>query len=192
MRTVGWQSSRPFCVLEPRSGQRTQQGTRTEVSEVTFRRSKLIFVESLRPGTNVPAVARRHRLSRQQLFGWRRESWALRDDSVMIPQPPLAQGKRAPKSAIGRPAFERTRAGFSVSATLCSAVNVGKHVRSRSGSVTRLSALAASSRHSSSPWRSVPSGTGHHHSAGAEIQVLVDPAGASATGPSAIPVGVAR
>ena len=33
-----------------------------------------IVVESLRPGANVSEVARRHGLSPQQLFGWRRDS----------------------------------------------------------------------------------------------------------------------
>ena len=33
-----------------------------------------IVVESLRPGANVSEVARRHGLSPQQLFGWRREA----------------------------------------------------------------------------------------------------------------------
>jgi transposase len=35
-----------------------------------------IVVESLKPGTNVSEVARRHGLSPQQLFGWRREARA--------------------------------------------------------------------------------------------------------------------
>jgi len=35
-----------------------------------------IVVESLRPGANVSEVARRHGLSPQQLFGWRREGRA--------------------------------------------------------------------------------------------------------------------
>jgi transposase len=35
-----------------------------------------IVVESLRPGANVSEVARRHGLSPQQLFGWRREARA--------------------------------------------------------------------------------------------------------------------
>lgn len=33
-----------------------------------------VVVESLRPGVNVSEVARRHGLSPQQLFGWRREA----------------------------------------------------------------------------------------------------------------------
>lgn len=36
-----------------------------------------IIVESLAPGANVSAIARRHAMSPQQLFGWRREARAL-------------------------------------------------------------------------------------------------------------------
>lgn len=36
-----------------------------------------IIVESLKPGANVSAIARRHGMSPQQLFGWRREARAL-------------------------------------------------------------------------------------------------------------------
>jgi transposase len=36
-----------------------------------------IIIESLRPGANVSEVARRHGLSPQQLFGWRREARAI-------------------------------------------------------------------------------------------------------------------
>lgn len=36
-----------------------------------------IVVESLVPGANVSAIARRHGMSPQQLFGWRREARAL-------------------------------------------------------------------------------------------------------------------
>jgi transposase len=36
-----------------------------------------IIVESLKPGANVSAIARRHGISPQQLFGWRREARAL-------------------------------------------------------------------------------------------------------------------
>src|SRR5260221_336141 len=41
-----------------------------------------IVVESLRPGANVSEVARRHGLSPQQLFGWRREARARISEPV--------------------------------------------------------------------------------------------------------------
>jgi len=41
-----------------------------------------IVVESLRPGANVSEVARRHGLSPQQLFGWRREAHARISEPV--------------------------------------------------------------------------------------------------------------
>src|SRR5215813_6349957 len=41
-----------------------------------------IVVESLRPGANVSEVARRHGLSPQQLFGWRREARARISEQV--------------------------------------------------------------------------------------------------------------
>src|SRR6266403_5192666 len=41
-----------------------------------------IVVESMRPGANVSEVARRHGLSPQQLFGWRREARARISEPV--------------------------------------------------------------------------------------------------------------
>jgi transposase len=41
-----------------------------------------IVLESLEPGANVSAVARRHGLSPQQLFGWRREARGLTGEGV--------------------------------------------------------------------------------------------------------------
>jgi transposase-like protein len=41
-----------------------------------------VVVESLRPGANVSEVARRHGLSPQQLFGWRREARARISEQV--------------------------------------------------------------------------------------------------------------
>ena len=41
-----------------------------------------IIVESLKPGANVSAIARRHGMSPQQLFGWRREARALFDEEA--------------------------------------------------------------------------------------------------------------
>lgn len=61
-----------------------------------------IIVESLLPGANVSAVARRHGLSPQQLFGWRREARELfsadsapttagaTDDGTTTPPPAFA------------------------------------------------------------------------------------------------------
>jgi transposase len=61
-----------------------------------------IIVESLKPGANVSEVARRHGLSPQQLFGWRREARALMAEDADAPEPEQA----APSAACrkrGRP-----------------------------------------------------------------------------------------
>ena len=55
-----------------------------------------IIVESLRPGANVSEVARRHGLSPQQLFGWRREVRALTAGQADASDPPaLERSSRA-------------------------------------------------------------------------------------------------
>ena len=57
-----------------------------------------IIVESLVPGANVSAVARRHGLSPQQLFGWRREARALFCDvtGMTAGQAPTETGQTRP------------------------------------------------------------------------------------------------
>lgn len=57
----------------------TGTGRRRQWSEEDKAR---IIIESLRPGANVSEVARRHRLSPQQLFGWRREARAIMAEEV--------------------------------------------------------------------------------------------------------------
>ena len=66
-----------------------------------------ILAASMRPGANVSEVARRHGLSPQQLFGWRREARARTSESAdTTPQEPVEQAKRAvshlaPEKALG-------------------------------------------------------------------------------------------
>jgi transposase len=67
-----------------------------------------IVVESLKPGANVSAVARRHGMSPQQLFGWRREARALLAEDAgaevgTAPAPgPPASRLQAPAAASKR------------------------------------------------------------------------------------------
>src|SRR5260221_11052473 len=65
-----------------------------------------IVVESLRPGANVSEVARRHGLSPQQLFGWRREARARepagRTGAPKGGEPRVPAGHRAPAGAVTR------------------------------------------------------------------------------------------
>jgi transposase len=64
-----------------------------------------IIVESLRPGVNVSEVARRHGLSPQQLFGWRREARAIMAEAAEG-TPERGQAAAAParvKSGRSRP-----------------------------------------------------------------------------------------
>src|SRR5258706_12754904 len=57
-----------------------------------------IVVESLRPGANVAEVARRHGLSPQQLFGWRRKARA----GISEPGDDAdARAREAPGPALG-------------------------------------------------------------------------------------------
>jgi transposase len=63
-----------------------------------------ILLESLKPGANVSEVARRHGLSPQQLFGWRREARELigqsADEVGAVPVP--ATPDRAQRPRTGR------------------------------------------------------------------------------------------
>jgi transposase len=67
-----------------------------------------IVIESLKPGANVSEVARRHGLSPQQLFGWRRQARELLNESereavgnapvgLTVPDP-----SRSPRRSSGR------------------------------------------------------------------------------------------
>jgi transposase-like protein len=47
-----------------------------------------MVVESLEPGATVSEVARRHGLSPQQLFAWRREARAMSGESTEVRRPP--------------------------------------------------------------------------------------------------------
>ena len=51
-----------------------------------------IIVESLAPGANISAVARRHGIKPQQLFGWRREARELFRDCLDLAGGPLSPG----------------------------------------------------------------------------------------------------
>jgi transposase len=76
-----------------------------------------MVLESLEPGANVSAVARRHGLSPQQLFGWRREARELTGEgageatvaqaSALVPRD-RARGAR-PTSGGAAPNERRTR-----------------------------------------------------------------------------------
>lgn len=57
----------------------TGTGRRRQWSEEDKAR---IIIESLRPDANVSEVARRHGLSPQQLFGWRREARAIMAEEI--------------------------------------------------------------------------------------------------------------
>ena len=62
-----------------------------------------IIVESLVPGANVSAVARRHGLSPQQLFGWRREARELFCDGTGAAASPGTIPCRVPRHLHSRP-----------------------------------------------------------------------------------------
>jgi transposase len=73
-----------------------------------------IVVESLKPGTNVSEVARRHGLSPQQLFGWRRQAreavgnapaGLAGPDSWRCPHPSSGRAKPRGRSPGPEPAF---------------------------------------------------------------------------------------
>ena len=54
-----------------------------------------LVIESLKPGTNVSEVARRHGLSPQQLFGWRREARALMAEEAEASNLPASERTRS-------------------------------------------------------------------------------------------------
>jgi transposase len=62
-----------------------------------------IVVESLKPGANVSAIARRHGLSPQQLFGWRREARALFCEEAGAEPGSTASRSQAPTGGIRSP-----------------------------------------------------------------------------------------
>jgi transposase len=71
-----------------------------------------ILMESLVPGANISAVARRHGMSPQQLFGWRREARELFTQGEAAAGPPPEDAAPAlptrggkPTQADGVPAF---------------------------------------------------------------------------------------
>ena len=80
-----------------------------------------IVVESLKPGANVSEVARRHGLSPQQLFGWRRQARAVKEgareavgnapaglaapDPWRCPRPSSGRAKPRGRSPGPEPAF---------------------------------------------------------------------------------------
>jgi transposase len=70
-----------------------------------------IVVESLRPGANVSEVARRHGLSPQQLFGWRREARARiaeqADDADVRAREPTGPARAHKGGGSRLPAGER-------------------------------------------------------------------------------------
>ena len=67
-----------------------------------------IVVESLKPGANVSEVARRHGLSPQQLFGWRRQARELLRESELeaVDNAPVGlaapEPSRCPRPSRGR------------------------------------------------------------------------------------------
>jgi transposase len=69
-----------------------------------------IIIESLRPGANVSEVARRHGLSPQQLFGWRREARAIMAEEA---DDAPADGQAASAAARARGGRSRRSAGAS-------------------------------------------------------------------------------
>ena len=68
-----------------------------------------IIVESLAPGANISAVARRHGLKPQQLFGWRREARELFRDcgDTTVTRPSTGSSPMLPATvAKARPAVD--------------------------------------------------------------------------------------
>ena len=69
-----------------------------------------IVVESLKPGANVSEVARRHGLSPQQLFGWRRQARELLKESEREADDNAPVGLAAPEpSRCPRPSRGREK-----------------------------------------------------------------------------------
>ena len=85
----------------------TGTGRRRQWSEEDKAR---IIIESLRPGANVSEVARRHGLSPQQLFGWRREARAIMAEEV---DDAPVDGRAASAAARTRGGRSRRSAGTS-------------------------------------------------------------------------------
>jgi transposase len=91
--------------LEPKEGELGDAGLVRRIELITGngRRRRWstddktrIVLKSLAPGANVSEVARRHGLSPQQLFGWRREARALMGTSAeagAVPPVPAAPGR---------------------------------------------------------------------------------------------------
>jgi transposase len=62
-----------------------------------------ILMESLVPGANISAVARRHGMSPQQLFGWRREARDLFTQGEVAAGPPVKDVAPALPARGGKP-----------------------------------------------------------------------------------------
>ena len=79
-----------------------------------------IVVESLKPGANVSEVARRHGLSPQQLFGWRRQARELLNESGMRRSAPRRQvlPRLIRRDVHARAAAGRSRAGVRLAQSL--------------------------------------------------------------------------
>jgi len=79
-----------------------------------------IVAESFEPGATVSAVARRHALSPQQLFTWRREARKAREmipafvPAVVAPEPAPASEPSAPPSRPKRRGLQRRAAAIEV------------------------------------------------------------------------------
>lgn len=87
----------------------TGTGRRRRWSEAEKAR---IVMESLEPGANVSEVARRHGVSPQQLFGWRRQARALFDENTT--RKPLVPPEKVPQRVPGTSARETVSAFASV------------------------------------------------------------------------------
>jgi transposase len=90
------------------------------------------LAETLESGAVVSVVARRHGLTPQQLFGWRREARRLSEEArpkfvpAVVEQPPLKQQRRRPSAALASIELEiggvRVRIGDGAKAAVVSAV----------------------------------------------------------------------
>lgn len=105
-------------LLKPKAVSEPEPVRRVEVFTGTGRRRRwtpeqkaLIVVESHEPGETVSAVARRHGLTPQQLFAWRREAQRIHTDASRMgfvpavleaprPRAPIAQGHTPAAPAI--------------------------------------------------------------------------------------------
>ena len=79
-----------------------------------------IVVESLKPGANVSEVARRHGLSPQQLFGWRRQARELlkEGEREAVGKAPVGLAAPEPSRCPARAAAGRSRAGVRLTQSL--------------------------------------------------------------------------